>query len=154
MQKDCWEQSLLCRSPADGELKNLAAHRFFIFPPTVEPRTRAAEGRSYASMRPRHSHVLRIALPLGIGSFVRLTPSRMPTETKAGPKGRERDLARPPAGAGCPFEGPAEATEAMREPARAKAQAKMALGTFAETKVPRPPGRTPAYYAISIPCTC
>jgi len=49
--------------------------------------------------------------------FVRLTPSRMPAETKAGPnKGRERDLARPPAGAGCPFEGPAEATEAMREP--------------------------------------
>ncbi len=33
MQKDCWEQSLLCRSPADGELKNLAAHRFFIFRP-------------------------------------------------------------------------------------------------------------------------
>ncbi len=48
--------------------------------------------------------------------FLRLTPSRMPTETKSGPKGRERDLARPPAGAGGPFEGPAEATEAMRGP--------------------------------------
>ena len=52
------------------------------------------------------------ALSLGVGFFSRLTPSRMPTETKTGPKGRERDLARPPAGAGCPFEGPAEARKA------------------------------------------
>ncbi len=56
------------------------------------------------------------ALSLGVGFFSRLTPSRMPTETKTGPKGRERDLARPPAAAGCPFEGPAEATEAIRGP--------------------------------------
>ena len=41
----------------------------------------------------------------------------MPTETTLGPKGCERDLARPPQGQGLSLRGPAEATEAMRGPA-------------------------------------
>ena len=40
----------------------------------------------------------------------------MPTETTLGPKGCERDLARIPQGQGLSLRGPAEATEAMREP--------------------------------------
>ena len=51
----------------------------------------------------------------------------------------------------CPFGGPAEATEAVREPVRVKARAQMLLGTFGETKVPRLPGRDPAYnYNLSL----
>jgi hypothetical protein len=60
-----------------------------------------------------------------------------------------QQVARPPAGTGCPFGGPAETTEAVREPVRVKARAQMALGTFVETKVPRPPGRDPAILWLS-----
>ncbi len=98
-----------------------------------------------ASLHVRTILALYIALPLGLGC---LAPYAEPNADRdeGRPEGvRERDLARPPAGTGCPFGGPAEATEAVRVPFRVKARAKMLLGTFGETKVPRPPGRDPAY---------
>ncbi len=112
--------------------------------PTVEPRMSAAEGRSCPFIRPRHLCVLHIALPLDLCLFLRLTPSRAPTKTKAGPKGRERDLARPPAGTGTvPSRDPLRRGRLARGPVRATAQAQMALVTFAETKVTRRTGPAP-----------
>ncbi len=54
--------------------------------------------------------------------------------------------ARPPQGQGWPFGGPPETMRRAGHPLalRAMAQAQMALGTLAETKVPRLPGRDPA----------
>ena len=67
-------------------------------------------------------------------------------EAKLGRNGHERDLVRPPQGQGWPFGGPPETTRRAGDPLvlRAMAQAQMALGTLAETKVPRLPGRDPA----------
>jgi hypothetical protein len=49
---------------------------------------------------------------LGAGVFGAFRRAERRRETKRGPKGRERDLARPRQGQGYPFRGPTEASEA------------------------------------------
>ncbi len=152
MQKDCREQSLPCRSPT-VELKAALAHStvlaFKIFLGALRraerrPRRRSAR-RGARGVKRIQAKVQWTFAPL---SGLATDGEPWACKRKQGKRSaasrtstrRDRD---------CPFEGPAETTEAVRVPVRVKARARMLLGTFGETKVPRPPGRDPAILRLS-----